>query len=79
MSDPNSSDPAEIDTLRRTLAALLPAFAIPGVALAQDAAKVQPRAYKVAFENDKVRVLEFNSTPWHGHLRPTACTRTRRT
>jgi beta-alanine degradation protein BauB len=66
MSDPNSNDPAEIDTLRRTLAALLPAFAIPGVVLAQDAAKVQPGAYKVAFENDKVRVLEFNSRPGMG-------------
>lgn len=66
MSDPGQSDPAEVDELRRTLAALLPAFAIPGVALAQDAAKVQPGAYKVAFENDKVRVLEFNSRPGMG-------------
>ncbi len=66
MSDPSQSDPAEIDTLRRTIAALLPAFAIPGVALAQDAAKVQPGSYKVAFENDRVRVLEFNSRPGMG-------------
>jgi hypothetical protein len=66
MTDPSPNDPAEIDALRRTLAVLLPAFAIPGVALAQDAAKVQPSGYKVAFENDKVRVLDFNSRPGMG-------------
>jgi hypothetical protein len=56
----------DIDELRRVLAALLPAFAFTGAAQAQDAAKVQPRAYKVAFENDKLRVLEFNSRPGMG-------------
>jgi hypothetical protein len=66
MTDPSPNDPAEIDALRRTLAVLLPAFAIPGAALAQDAAKVQPGGYKVAFENDKVRVLDFNSRPGMG-------------
>ena len=56
----------KVDELRRVLAALLPAFAFAGAAQAQDAAKVQPRAYKVALENDKLRVLEFNSRPGMG-------------
>ena len=33
---------------------------------AQDAAKVMPRAYRVAFENDQVRVLEFAGRPGMG-------------
>src|SRR5688500_8270945 len=37
-----------------------------GEALAQDAAKVMPRAYRVALENDKVRVLEFTGRPGMG-------------
>lgn len=56
----------DIDPLRRTLVAALPALLATGAAHAQDAAKVQPRAYKVVFENDRVRVLEFNSKPGMG-------------
>ena len=63
---PNEPDTDDIDEGRRLLAALLPAFAFTGAAQAQDAAKVQPRAYKVAFENEKLRVLEFNSRPGMG-------------
>jgi len=37
-----------------------------GEAGAQDAAKVMPRAYRVAFENDKVRVLDFTGRPGMG-------------
>ena len=33
---------------------------------AQDAAKVMPRAYRVAFENDRVRVLDFVGRPGMG-------------
>jgi hypothetical protein len=33
---------------------------------AQDAAKVMPRSYRVAFENDRVRVLEFVGRPGMG-------------
>jgi hypothetical protein len=40
-------------------------FGVPG-AKAQDAAKVMPRAYRVAFENDKVRVLDFVGRPGMG-------------
>jgi beta-alanine degradation protein BauB len=35
-------------------------------AVAQDAAKVMPRAYRVAFENDRLRVLEFVGRPGMG-------------
>jgi hypothetical protein len=35
-------------------------------AQAQDAAKVMPKSYKVAFENDKLRVLEFSGRPGMG-------------
>lgn len=35
-------------------------------AAAQDPARVMPRAYRVVLENDKVRVLEFNSRPGMG-------------
>lgn len=35
-------------------------------ALAQDAAKMEPRSYKVLFENAKVRVLEYVSRPGIG-------------
>lgn len=53
----------DVDVLRRTLAALLPAMAFAPAAEAQDASKAQPRSYRVALENDKLRVLEFNSRP----------------
>lgn len=65
MQRPDSQDD-DVNELRRMLAALLPAFAFAPAAQAQDAAKVQPRAYKVAFENDKLRVIEFNSRPGMG-------------
>jgi hypothetical protein len=66
MSKKNSRSPEDIDEYRRVLAALLPAFAFAPAAQAQDAAKVQPRAYKVAFENDKVRALEYRGRPGMG-------------
>ena len=37
-----------------------------GEAHAQDAAKVMPRAFRVAFENDKLRVLDFTGRPGMG-------------
>lgn len=36
------------------------------MATAQDAARVQPQSYRVVFENDKVRVLEFRAKPGMG-------------
>jgi hypothetical protein len=50
---------------RRELLALFAAFASGGAA-AQDAVKAAPRNYRVAFENDKVRVLEYHSLPGLG-------------
>ena len=54
---------------RRELLALLAAVgasASPAPARAQDAAKVNPRSYKVLFENEHVRVLEHVSKPGLG-------------
>jgi len=57
----------DVDGLRRAVLALLPALAAgSGAAWAQDAAKMQPRSYRVVFENDRLRVLEFVSRPGLG-------------
>ena len=55
-----------VDDARRLLAALLPAFAFAPCAQAQDPAKTQPAAYKVVLDNDRLRVIEFNSRPGMG-------------
>jgi len=47
------------------LGGLAAQFGIRG-AQAQDAAKVMPRAYRVAFENNRVRVLDFVGRPGMG-------------
>ena len=57
---------APMDELRRSLLRVLPMLAMAKCAEAQDAAKVQPQAYRVAFENDKLRVLDYNSRPGMG-------------
>ncbi len=51
---------------RRQLIALLAGFGVAADALAQDAAQVNRRSYKVVFENEQVRVLEFLSRPGVG-------------
>jgi hypothetical protein len=51
---------------RRALLAVIASLGVPAAVLAQDAAVVQPRAYRVAYENDRLRVLEFNSRPGMG-------------
>lgn len=56
----------DVSALRRTVLALLPALLLADAAQAQDAARVQPRAYRVVFENDRMRVLEFISRPGMG-------------
>jgi beta-alanine degradation protein BauB len=56
----------EVNEVRRALAAVLPALALIAPATAQDASKIQSRAYRVVLENDKLRVLEFNSKPGMG-------------
>lgn len=62
MTKPDPSSPES----RRIVLGLLPALLVAARASAQDAAVVQPRAYSVVFENDRVRVLEFNSRPGMG-------------
>jgi beta-alanine degradation protein BauB len=57
---------AHIDESRRNLVRLLPIVALVECAQAQDAAKVQPQSYRVALENDKLRVLDYNSRPGMG-------------
>ena len=49
---------------RRAIIAALCCAAIP--AEAQDAAEVQPSGYRVALENDEMRVLDFHSKPGLG-------------
>jgi len=51
---------------RRHLLALLPGLLLASAAEAQDAAKVQPQAYRVALDNDQMRVLDFVSRPGMG-------------
>jgi hypothetical protein len=54
------------DGLRRALLALLPLLVITDDSSAQDAVQSQPQNYRVAFENDKLRVLEYNGRPGMG-------------
>ena len=54
------------DGLRRALLALLPTLVITEGSHAQDAVQSQPQNYRVAFENDKLRVLEYNGRPGMG-------------
>lgn len=56
----------DTDELRRALLVAIPALLLADAADAQDAVRVQPRAYKVLLDNDRVRVLEFNSRPGMG-------------
>lgn len=57
---------ADLDDRERRLILLAALGAMTGAAQAQDAAQVQPRAYKVVLENDRLRVLEFSSRPGMG-------------
>ncbi len=60
------SEPDQIYRRNLLLAASavpLARLAIPSEAMAQDAARTQPQRFRVAFENDKLRVLEFVSRP----------------
>lgn len=54
------------DELRRNLLRLLPILVFAESAEAQDAVQAQRQSYRVAFENEKLRVLDFNSRPGMG-------------
>jgi hypothetical protein len=56
----------ELNALRRTLLSLLPGFALVDTASAQDATRIQPQSFRVAFENDKLRALEYRGRPGMG-------------
>ncbi|HEY6458101.1 MAG TPA: hypothetical protein VIY90_22725 [Steroidobacteraceae bacterium] len=56
----------KIDEVRRALLAVLPGIAVAFEAQAQDAAVMQPQSYRVALENEYVRVLDFKSRPGMG-------------
>ncbi|HEX3837203.1 MAG TPA: hypothetical protein VHW25_09615 [Steroidobacteraceae bacterium] len=56
----------KIDEVRRALLAVLPGIAVAFEVQAQDAAVMQPQSYRVALENEYVRVLDFNSRPGMG-------------
>jgi hypothetical protein len=51
---------------RRDVLALLASFGVPVAAFAQDPTVVAPKSYRVVFENDHVRVLEYNNRPGVG-------------
>jgi hypothetical protein len=51
---------------RRQALALLAAFGATSDAMAQDATTSDPRSFRIVFENDRVRVLEFKSRPGLG-------------
>jgi hypothetical protein len=56
----------DMDALRRAVLCALPLLALGERSKAQDAAKIQPQSYRVAMENQRVRVLEYNSRPGMG-------------
>ncbi len=62
----NDTEPSEGNELRRALLALLPALALADGARAQDAALSLPSNYRVALDNERLRVLEFTSRPGMG-------------
>lgn len=51
---------------RRQVLALLAALGVAPEICAQDATRADPRSYRVALENDRVRVLEYKSRPGMG-------------
>lgn len=54
-------------TDRRRALLLLAALGVGGDAVrAQDAARMEPRSYKLLFENEQVRILEYVSRPGLG-------------
>jgi hypothetical protein len=59
-------DGCEHNELRRALLCVLPMVALTDNAEAQDASRMQPQSYRVVLENDKLRVLEYNSRPGVG-------------
>ena len=51
---------------RREVLGLLAAFGVPATAFAQDPTVIALKTYRVMFENDRVRVIEYNNRPGLG-------------
>lgn len=51
---------------RREILGLLAALGAASVARAQDPVQLNPRSYRVAFENERCRVLEYHAKPGLG-------------
>ena len=64
--DDETRDHDGVNDLRRALLALLPGLTLAGETHAQDAVVSQPQAYRVAFENERVRALEYRNRPGMG-------------
>ena len=62
----NDSKSCSASLTRRQLIALMAGFGVSADALAQDVTKVNRRSYRVVFENDQVRVVEYVSRPGLG-------------
>ena len=66
MSNDSSNELNPQEAQRRRWLALLPGLALASAVEAQDAAKVQPQAYRVGLDNAQMRVLDFLSRPGLG-------------
>lgn len=64
--DNASRDRDDVNDLRRALLALVPGLTLAGETSAQDAVISQPQAYRVAFENERLRALEYRNRPGLG-------------
>ena len=62
----NSNEDRNTMPGRREVLALLAGLGLAESSSAQDPARAEPRSYKVVLENDKVRVLEYRSSPGMG-------------
>jgi hypothetical protein len=51
---------------RRDILMILAGLGVAASASAQDPAKVNPRSYKVLYENDRLRLLEYTAKPGLG-------------
>jgi beta-alanine degradation protein BauB len=66
MTIDSSNELTPQEAQRRRWLALLPGLALASAVEAQDAAQVQPQAYRVGLDNDQMRVLDFVSRPGMG-------------
>ncbi len=59
----STDGPVAAGITRRDVLALLAALGVPAPAVGQDPVKLAPKSYRVAPENDRVRVLEYRNRP----------------